>query len=80
MPKRKKTVKQLRLEHKLKQKDLADLLKLSRSGYSDKETGRRKFQLHEAIKLSALFDTDITDIIDFLPDDTRKAYQKIKSA
>lgn len=76
MPKRKKTIKQLRIEHKLKQKDLAVLLNLSKSGYSDKENGRRKFQLHEAIKLSELFETEITDIVDFLPSDTRKAYTK----
>lgn len=69
------TVKQLREKHKLLQKDMADLLGLSITGYSSKENNFRKFKTHEAIKISNFFNVPMDEIENFLDSTTHKAYK-----
>ncbi len=68
------SLKELREQNKLSQKYIADLLELSVTGYAGKESGYRLFKPHEAIKLSDFFGTDVREIVDFLPNDTRNVY------
>lgn len=55
-------VKELRIKHGLKQKEVAEELGLKVSTYSSKESGARKFTIHEALKISELFKCEIKDI------------------
>lgn len=74
------TVKELREQKNLSQKDIAEILKLSVTGYAGKESGYRKFKSHEAISLADYFNVDIREISDFLSNNTRKANYYIGKA
>lgn len=55
-------LKLLRNEKELKQSDMAKLLNISNSTYCDKENGKRKFKLKEAIIISEFLGVNIKDI------------------
>ena len=55
-------LKSLRVRQGLKQKDVADILGIQTTSYNNKENGKRKFTVDEAIKLSKLFKCSIEDI------------------
>jgi DNA-binding XRE family transcriptional regulator len=61
----------LRIEHRLSQKEMADLLNITTSGYAGKENGHRSFKTHEAIMLSSFFSVPISEIENFLPPSTQ---------
>jgi len=67
-----KSIKEIREENKLLQKDIAKLLGISTTGYAGKESGYRKFKTHEALIICNFFGIDINDVSDFLPPSTRK--------
>lgn len=60
-------LKELRKLGNLKQKDVAEFLGVSVTGYANKENGLRQFKTHEAIKLSSLFGVPIDEVENFLP-------------
>lgn len=62
-----KHLKELRLQRKLTQQDIADYLKISRSAYTNYETDRREPDKDILLKLSEFFDVSI----DYLMDSTR---------
>lgn len=66
--------KGLREQNKLPQKYIAGLLELFVTRYAGKESGYRKFNPHEAIKLPDFFGIDVRKIIDYLPNDIRNLY------
>lgn len=45
-------IKDLRIEKNLKQKQLAELLGISVSAYSNKENGKRAFKTSEVVKIA----------------------------
>ncbi len=45
-------IKNLRIEKNLKQKQLAELLGISVSAYSNKESGKRAFKTSEVVKIA----------------------------
>lgn len=55
-------VKKLRNENNLKMSDMAELLQISVPNYQKKETGKVKFTLTEARKISIKFDKSIEEI------------------
>lgn len=59
---KKNILKAERVKKELNQKDVADKLGLSASAYCDKENGKRKFTVREAILLSDLLEFDIKEI------------------
>lgn len=59
---RKNILKSERVKKELTQKQVADKLGLSPGAYCDKENGRRKFTVNEAIRLSDLLECDIRKI------------------
>lgn len=61
----KNILKSERVKKELTQKDIADKLGLSPGAYCDKENGKRKFTVKEAIWLSDILECDIRKI--FLP-------------
>jgi DNA-binding XRE family transcriptional regulator len=67
-------LKQLRKEHSLKQIEIAELLGLSKTGYSAKENGHRKFTIPEAITISNFFGVPVEQIQNFLTISNRNEY------
>lgn len=66
-----KRIKELRIEHKLTQKEVAKKIGISLTSYSLYESGKRKVPVPIFIKLAELYDTSI----DYIVEDT---YQKIR--
>ncbi len=69
------SIKELREKTNLAQKEVANILGLSVTGYAGKESGYRQFKPYEAIILADFFNIDIREISDFLPKDTHNANQ-----
>jgi putative transcriptional regulator len=69
-------LKNLRKKNSLTQQDIAELLKITKSAYCNKENGLRKFNTQEAISLSKLFETPIEAIENFLTSGTQNEYVK----
>ena len=59
---KKNILKSERVQKELTQKQVADKLGLSTGAYCDKENGKRKFTVAEAIKLSDLLGFDMREI------------------
>lgn len=55
-------LRQLREQNSLKQEDVAELLHISSSSYSKKESGMVRFSLSEARELAEYFGLSIEDI------------------
>lgn len=73
-------IKDLRKSNNLSQRDMADILGISKSGYAGKEIGNREFKTHEAIKISNLFNVPIEEVENFLPPSSHKENSNLKSA
>nr|WP_250674923.1 helix-turn-helix transcriptional regulator [Paeniclostridium ghonii]MCM0167044.1 helix-turn-helix domain-containing protein [Paeniclostridium ghonii] len=58
----KELLKKIRQQHGFKQKEIAVKLGIAPNSYSDKENGKRKFTVHEAIKLSEILECDMKEI------------------
>lgn len=56
------TLKSLRAKNGMKQQDLAELIGISVTTYSNKENGMRKFTIEEALKIADIFKCDIREI------------------
>lgn len=59
---KKNILKSERVKKELTQKQIADKLGIRTSAYCDKENGKRKFTVKEALLLQDLFDFDIKEI------------------
>lgn len=59
------TVRELRRNKRINSKEMASMLKISSTNYSDKENGRRKFKLNEALLIAKYFNVDIYSVSDF---------------
>lgn len=59
---KKNILKSERAKKELTQKQIADKLGIGTSAYCDKENGKRKFTVKEALLLQDLFDFDIREI------------------
>ena len=55
-------LKALRAKRDLRQSDMAELLKISKSSYCEKENGKRKFKLEEALIIAETFKVNVRDI------------------
>jgi len=55
-------LKALRAKRDLRQSDMAELLKISKSSYCEKENGKRKFKLAEALIIAEIFKVNVRDI------------------
>ncbi|MDU4860764.1 MAG: helix-turn-helix domain-containing protein [Terrisporobacter othiniensis] len=55
-------LKALRAKRDLRQSDMAELLKISKSSYCEKENGKRKFKLVEALIIAETFKVNVRDI------------------
>ena len=64
MEQAKKTIKQIRYEHGMKGKFVAEKLGMDQPTYSNKENGKRKFTAKDIAILCDLFDVNIRDIRD----------------
>lgn len=58
----KELLKRMREQQGFKQKDIANKLGIAPNSYSDKENGKRKFTVNEAIKLSEILKCDMKKI------------------
>lgn len=58
-------LKDIRIKNNYKSYEIANLLELSNSAYSDKERGKRKFTPNEIYKICEHFSLNILDIDDF---------------
>lgn len=59
---KKNILKSERIRKDLKQSEIAEKLGLSVSAYCDKENGKRRFTVREALLLEDLFNFDIREI------------------
>lgn len=59
-----KHLKELRIQRKLTQKDVADFLQISRSAYTNYETDRREPDRETLLKLSEYFDVSVDYLMD----------------
>lgn len=64
-------IRELREDHDLKQKDLAEVLKTTQQVYSRYENGQNEIPIHHLITLAQFYNTT-TDYILGLSDDIRK--------
>ncbi len=57
-------LRELREEHELTQKQLADILKMSQTGYSKYETGENDIPTSVLIKLADYYNTSVDYLLD----------------
>lgn len=58
----KKTIKEIRTEKRLTQGEVANALRMSQSVFSLKESGKRKWDMSEAIRLTRFFNLTLDDV------------------
>ncbi len=68
-----KTIRALQEKRNISNIEMAELLEISASAYSDKRRGRRKFQPKEIVILCNFFDVSVNEVENFLAKDTRNA-------
>lgn len=68
-----KNIKDLQKEYGKSNLQMAELLEISPSAYSDKRRGRRKFQPREIVTLCEYFNVNVNEVENFLAKDTRNA-------
>lgn len=54
--------KALTAKRDLRQSDMAELLKISKPSYCEKENGKRKFKLEKALIIAEIFKVNVRDI------------------
>lgn len=68
-----KSIKDLQKEYGVSNLEMAKLLEITPSAYSDKRRGRRKFQPREIVILCEYFNVNVNEVENFLAKDTRNA-------
>ena len=66
-----KSVKEIRVERNLTSTKMANELGMPLSTYTDKESGRRKFQPLEIVRICQMFNVRVEDIKNFYVKDIR---------
>lgn len=73
----KNRVKDLRIDNDLYQKDIAEYLNMSQTGYSKYETGENDIPTNILIKLSIFYNTSVDYLLGITAE--KKSYKKIKT-